>query len=232
MKRVTLAIETSGAVGSVAAGLEGQMIYQGSYQSGRSHNSELFTHLKKALEALAADEIEHSQVSNILVGVGPGSNTGIRIALSAAQALSMGSVADIVALPSAFSLSQKRPFLVCGDAMRGSAFIVEVQSLGEPVKANFLPYEELFKEGRVPEGWNPEGRPVFFERAILERAEKENREEVGSKSLTQEGNLYEPVAAGLIDYWSGLDEQSRLVARKQPSLPIYLREAFVTQQQP
>ena len=77
-----LAFDTSTAVCTAALFDGGQCIARKDEQIGRGHAERLVPMIAELLEGRAADEI--------IVGVGPGSFTGIRVAIAAAHGLAIG----------------------------------------------------------------------------------------------------------------------------------------------
>lgn len=94
-KTYALAVETSGRVGSVAIGCGGSVLAESSFSGFRKHSSELFDTLH-ALTNQAG--IGPDQVDHLYFTAGPGSFTGIRIAVTLAKMLSYAAGTRIVAL--------------------------------------------------------------------------------------------------------------------------------------
>jgi len=120
-----LAIETSTPTGSVALVSGDETLYHSSFGSKRSHNSELFAPLREAL-ALAGDGLDL-----IVVGTGPGSYTGARIGIAAAQGIGMAKAVPVIGMCSLVALEVRvlpQRFKVCGDARRGLFYIATVQN--------------------------------------------------------------------------------------------------------
>lgn len=118
-----LAIETSNARGSIAVVRDGAVLFERTFVSERSHNSQLFAPLGEALAACGND------LQKIVVGLGPGSYTGARIGIAAAQGLAVSRGVEVVGLPSVLApdvADLPRRFVVCGDARRGSFFTAEI----------------------------------------------------------------------------------------------------------
>jgi len=77
----------------------------------------------------------HGRPQMIVVGLGPGSYTGTRIAVSAAMGLQMTTGAELFGLPSISAISTEPHYFVNGDAKRASFFWAEIQNgnlKGEP----------------------------------------------------------------------------------------------------
>jgi tRNA threonylcarbamoyl adenosine modification protein YeaZ len=119
-----LAIETSHPRGSVAVVRDGVVIFEQTFTSERSHNSQLFAPLAEALKIGGGD------LKTIVVGLGPGSYTGARIGIAAAQGVALSRNVPVIGLPSVLALETEnlpREFMVCGDARRGKFFIARTR---------------------------------------------------------------------------------------------------------
>lgn len=125
--RTVLSIELSTPRGQVAVVRGAETVFSAEFTSERSHNSHVFPRLAEALEA-AGDALDL-----IVVGTGPGSYTGVRIAIAAAQGvgLSRGVVVighPSITMPDGSDEAEATKFLVIGDARRGSFFAVSVKN--------------------------------------------------------------------------------------------------------
>jgi tRNA threonylcarbamoyladenosine biosynthesis protein TsaB len=94
-KPLILAIETSGRTGSVAIALGEQMLSETFFSGPMRHSVEIFPAVQGLLERLnrKPKEIEH-----IYISVGPGSFTGLRIAVALAKAMSLANAVKIIAV--------------------------------------------------------------------------------------------------------------------------------------
>jgi tRNA threonylcarbamoyladenosine biosynthesis protein TsaB len=106
----TIAIETSGLVGSVAAGMDDRLLAEQTFSARLCHNSELLGTIDSLCKRLGwrAGDIERLYVS-----AGPGSFTGIRIAVTMAKVIAFAQNTIIVAVPSI-----EAQVLNAGQAMR------------------------------------------------------------------------------------------------------------------
>ena len=106
MKPLILAIETSSRIGSVAIALGENLLAETKFACPRTplsgtgpsrHSTELFPSICDLLDRFSRkpDQIEH-----IYISVGPGSFTGIRIAVTMAKTMSLATAAKIVAVDS------------------------------------------------------------------------------------------------------------------------------------
>jgi tRNA threonylcarbamoyladenosine biosynthesis protein TsaB len=69
---------------------------------------------------------EHGAPETIVVGLGPGSYTGTRIAISAAIGLRVTTGATLVGISSLCAISDEEEFCVIGDAKRASFFFAKI----------------------------------------------------------------------------------------------------------
>lgn len=130
--RSILALELSTSHGSVAVLHDGAVVFESSFMSKRSHNAQLFGPLGMALEACGPLPLD-----TIVVGLGPGSYTGVRIAIAAAQGVALSRRARVIGLPSMAAIQADgldESYAVIGDARRGSfhaAVVMERRLAGE-----------------------------------------------------------------------------------------------------
>jgi tRNA threonylcarbamoyl adenosine modification protein YeaZ len=94
-KPLILAVETSGRAGSVAIALGGQLLAEATFSAPMSHSAETLPAVHSMLERFGRQprEIEH-----IYISAGPGSFTGLRIAVTIAKAMHLANAAKIVAV--------------------------------------------------------------------------------------------------------------------------------------
>jgi len=94
-KPLILAIETSGRIGSVAIALGEQMLSEAHFSGPMRHSAEIFPAVHRLLERFSRKpkEIEH-----IYISVGPGSFTGLRIAVALAKTMHLANAARIIAV--------------------------------------------------------------------------------------------------------------------------------------
>jgi tRNA threonylcarbamoyl adenosine modification protein YeaZ len=90
-----LSVETSGRQGSVAVGLDGTVLGQVCFSGPMRHSAELFPAVAGLLNTFsrAAADIRH-----VYISAGPGSFTGIRIAVTFAKAMHFANNAKVVAV--------------------------------------------------------------------------------------------------------------------------------------
>jgi tRNA threonylcarbamoyladenosine biosynthesis protein TsaB len=96
-EKLIIAIETSGRVGSVAIGRDNELISETPFSGFMKHSAELLSTLEKLLirAGATADDIEQ-----VYITAGPGSFTGLRIAVTAAKMFYFTQKAQIIAADS------------------------------------------------------------------------------------------------------------------------------------
>ncbi len=94
-KPLILAVETSGRTGSVAIALGAQILAEAALSGPMRHSAELLPAIHRLLDRFSRkpQEIEH-----ICISVGPGSFTGLRIAVTFAKTMHLANAAKIVAV--------------------------------------------------------------------------------------------------------------------------------------
>lgn len=91
-----LAIDTSSAYASVAVFDGSAVIAEETWNARRRHDDHLFTAIERVL-VLAGASI--ADVSRVAVAIGPGSFTGLRVGIAAAQGMARGSAVALVGVP-------------------------------------------------------------------------------------------------------------------------------------
>jgi len=211
-----LAIETSTCEASVALWLDGAVVFEESFVSERGHNSLLFAPLGRALEALG-----DRASGRVLTGTGPGSYSGTRIGIAAAQGVAIARGCGVTGLPSLLATPEARAgcdSLGVGDARRGAWWTANVGADGT------LAGPELCDAGEL-------ARRI---EAALDRGEAvASFDPVGRLGLPGElsGRLVSarPAARHLIGAWLDLPEGERKAHAARPAEPCYLRPPHITQ---
>ena len=127
----TLVLETSTPHASIAVVGEDGAVEQRGFCSDRNHNAMLFEPLQ---ELLAGDR----GIRLVLVGSGPGSYSGTRVGIAAAQGVAIALGCPAVAVPSILAVPSADGGAAClaiGDARRGSYWTARVENhrvIGEP----------------------------------------------------------------------------------------------------
>jgi tRNA threonylcarbamoyladenosine biosynthesis protein TsaB len=90
---VTIAIETSSRIGSVALGIQGNLLAEITFSEPLRHSSEL---LPSILALLDQHHFTARQIKQVFISIGPGSFTGLRIAVATAKAMALANHTRIV----------------------------------------------------------------------------------------------------------------------------------------
>jgi len=92
---VTLALETSSRVGSVALGLADRILAEHTFSAPLRHSTELLPAIESLL---SSSRLDRTSIRRVCISVGPGSFTGLRIAVATAKAMHFASGVQIVAV--------------------------------------------------------------------------------------------------------------------------------------
>lgn len=181
---IILALEFSSPQRSVAVAHDGVVLAEAT-ETTAGRNTAAFGMIEKVL---AEAKIKREQIEAIAVGLGPGSYTGIRAAISIAQGwqlargtklLGAGSVEAVAAQARAEKIFGRVNVVV--DAQRGefylAAFEISADGFQEIAPLKILPRAEVQSRtdgGEIPAGpeaakWFPQGRTIFPRAAMLAR---------------------------------------------------------------
>jgi len=198
-----LALDLSTAHGSIAVVRGDDVLFRSTFQSERSHNAQVFAPLREALAAAG------NELTGIVIGNGPGSYTGVRIAIAAAQGIALSRNVWCVGWSSltAPDLDAPDSYNIIGDARRQSFYLARVEN------GRLLPDLEI----------------VSAEIARKRTADCEIVYTFDAKPpLDLSLHSAKPDAAKLAQIVQSLppDELATLIS--QPLIPHYLAEAFIT----
>ncbi len=119
---LVLALECSTAHGSLA--LTGG--WRTEFTTGRGEGGKLFTALTEAMKVVRAAD---GRLERIIVGLGPGSYSGMRQAIAAATGLATATGTPLVGVPSAAALEVGAlRYQAVGDARRGTFYYTAVEN--------------------------------------------------------------------------------------------------------
>ncbi len=204
MKPCILALDLSTAHGSIAAVRDDRVIFQSSFQSERSHNAQVFAPLREALAAAGED------LAGIVIGTGPGSYTGVRISIAAAQGVALSRGVWCVGWSSLTAPDIEAPstYRVIGDARRQSFYLARVEF------GRLLPDLEIVSAEEAQQRL-AEGNWLTFDA----------KPPLGAEPRVQ---IARPSAALLAQRVLSLSDEERTTLAQQPLIPHYLAEAFIT----
>src|SRR5213594_1898277 len=116
-----LALELSSARGSLAVASNGNVEIVREWPNDRKNSGPFFEYLTEVQKPFGKKE-------TIIVGLGPGSYAGTRIAISAAIGLEVASGARLIGFPSVCAMEcDAHEYCVIGDARRKSFFFARIR---------------------------------------------------------------------------------------------------------
>ena len=193
-----LALELSTQQGSVAWIENDQVLFDRTFANDRKHSGLFFESLQNCLK-------QNGQPDVIVVGLGPGSYAGVRIAIATAVGVRAAAAAKLVGLPSICAIeTETQDYCVIGDARRESFFF-----------------------GRISNGKLAEGPSLHSNEELAARLVKVDLPIFVSESLPlfPRATLAWPSAKNL----AGLArDQISEITDSQSLEPIYLREPHIT----
>jgi tRNA threonylcarbamoyl adenosine modification protein YeaZ len=215
----TLVIETSTPRASLATIGPGGHLEQREFTSDRSHNAVLFSPLKELLDA--RDGVE---IGLVLVGSGPGSYSGTRVGIAAAQGVAIACGCPAVAVPSILAVPSAQggaPCLAIGDARRGSFWTARMEN------------SRLLAE---PELTDASGLEAIVSGAIADGLAVFSFEEPGRFPLPPElqaqVRLEFPNAQRLWQAWLATPPETREKWLTESPQPMYLKPPHITPAKP
>jgi len=114
-----LGFDLSTRRGTIALVNDGRVLCARDWPNDRRNSAPFFTVLNEIIR-------EHGAPEAIVVGLGPGSYTGTRIAISAAIGLQATTAAALTGLSSLSGISEESEYIVIGDAKRASFFFATI----------------------------------------------------------------------------------------------------------
>lgn len=149
---IVLAIETSTNHGSIALLRGDRLLFSHEFAADRSLGSLLFQPLQSAVGMVP-------KIDRIAVGLGPGSYSGVRIAISAAIGLSVSTGASLLGISSLAAIRTQEPaYFAIGDARRNTFYFTSVIDRKCVLGPLLLSPEELRARLEAPVRLGP---PVF-----------------------------------------------------------------------
>lgn len=207
----TLILETSTPEASIClAGPDG-FLEERVFRSDRNHNATLFA----PLQELLADA---GEIARVLVGSGPGSYSGTRVGIAAAQGVAIALGCPVIAVPSVLGVepvAAGHPSLAVGDARRGTYWSAHLDGV--------CMAEPLLEDAN---GWL----------ATLSHAQAQGRclfafEDPSRWPLPGDIHVAEtfPQARLLWRAWQAADEPARAAWQAEVPQPLYLKPPHITQ---
>lgn len=120
---LTVALETGGELGSVALGRDGELVAESLLSVRATHSETVMPELDRLLAGAGR---ERGEIDAVVVGAGPGSFTGVRIAASLGKGLCFGRDRPLFAfsslLAAAASTGLEEKVVACFDARREEVY--------------------------------------------------------------------------------------------------------------
>lgn len=129
-----LVIENSGPIGSIVLARDRSIVLEKSFQG----SAELATLAEATIKGIDC-------LDEIVVGIGPGSYTGLRVAVATALGMKLGLGCRTFGCPSVIGYPEEN-YLVIGDARRGAFFLAEIRAGKLPELPRLVPRAELGAE--------------------------------------------------------------------------------------
>lgn len=211
---LTLILETSTPHASVAIISPGGQVEQRGFTGDRSHNAGLFAPLQELLGAHGSD-----RVGLVLVGSGPGSYSGTRVGIAAAQGVAIAVGCPAVAVPSILAVppAAEGECLAIGDARRGSFWTARVSPEGLLAGPDLTDAAGL--QALVEEAVAADHCVFTFEDPQRFPLPLELREAIREES---------PDAQRLGEAWSRAHSETRARWSAETPQPIYLKPPHIT----
>ncbi len=196
-----IAIETSTPTASLCLLKNGVVCYSTEWTAERNHDAHLFPALQEALSLLAPQS-----PALILVGAGPGSYGGVRVALAAAVGIATVKSCPVVSICSWFGLAPNGSGII-SDAKRGGWTLMRPS--GEICVLTTEQLTDELKDG-------------------LTVATVETAELMQQKGITVTESALKPTAQNLIKTWLSWDAATQEKLINTPAEPIYVRAPHIT----
>jgi tRNA threonylcarbamoyl adenosine modification protein YeaZ len=210
----TLILETSTPEASLCIVRADGTVEEREFRSDRNHNAALFAPLQELLESAG-------NVGLVLVGSGPGSYSGTRVGIAAAQGVAIAMGCPAVAVPSVLAVKPVAggtPCLVLGDARRGTYWSSRID--GAVMQAPLL---------QTAEAWGETMLAASADGYMLLSFEDPSRWPLPEGAEVT--NVF-PSARLLWSAWNAADEETRTAWQAQSPQPIYLKPPHISKAKP
>lgn len=162
---ITLALDTSTTFLAIAALRNGKPVFAIADDIGRQHGELLLPTLQRNL---AQHNVEPSDITRIIAGIGPGSYTGVKIALATAKGIAAGSDAELFGYTSLAgllpSVTPDVPLTLLVDAGRGRFYAQRFHRSDEGITVLSEPWRIAADEAP------PAGELVYWDASMGVRA--------------------------------------------------------------
>ncbi len=204
----SLVIECSTPKATVAL-VDGDVVIQREFTSDRNHNAMLFEPLQELLGGRA-------DIERVLVGSGPGSYSGTRVGIAAAQGVGLALGCPVIAVPSILAVPASDDGQAClaiGDARRGSYWTSYINDHALTTEPQLCNLDELKTSLS-----NTDEAVFAFEQA----------EQFPVGDLQSKISLQFPDAARLWQAWQKSSSEQQAAWQAEVAQPIYLKPPHIT----
>ena len=127
-----LVIETSGRVGQIGLARDGTLVRTGLLDENRRHVRDLAPMVGSMLPT---EELKPAEVTGVMVSIGPGSYTGLRVGIASAKAFAYATGCRLVAVPTFAAIALQAPLeaqelWVVADGLQGSIYVQSYERTG------------------------------------------------------------------------------------------------------
>jgi tRNA threonylcarbamoyladenosine biosynthesis protein TsaB len=160
-KPLILAVETSGRTGSVAIALGDQMLAQAIFAKPMRHSTEVFPAINSLLKRV---DRRAKEIQQVYISAGPGSFTGLRIAVTLAKIMHLTNAArvvavntlDVIAMNATDYINEKNEafgkIATVLDAKRGQFFVAAYERISHSIPAKNRQQTRNSGKGDVTQG--------------------------------------------------------------------------------
>jgi len=211
-----LVIETSTPHASIAL-VDGDIISQRVFQSDRSHNALLFEPLEELMSS-------RQPLDLVLVGSGPGSYSGTRVGIAAAQGVAIAMGCPAIAVPSILAVPAAENSASClaiGDARRGTFWSASIAGLAITEPPSLCDAEEFIRRIHAA---------AMLDTAIFSFEPPTRFPLPGELAL--HGSMQFPDATRLWHAWQAAGDSTRLKWSAEIPQPLYLKPPHITPAKP
>ena len=211
----TLVLETSTPHASIGIATADGGFTSREFTSDRNHNGLLFKPLAELLDSLPVAALER-----VLVGSGPGSYSGTRVGIAAAQGVALAAGCQAAAVPSLLAVPSVTAGAAClfiGDARRGSFWTARTAATQLTETPTLTDATGL---------WTAVTAALAHGVAVVSFDAASRFPDLGE--LAAQVKLESPTAAGLWLAWQHADAPTRAAWAAVPPQPIYLKPPHIT----
>jgi tRNA threonylcarbamoyladenosine biosynthesis protein TsaB len=174
-----LIIENSSPTGGIVLATDRSIVLEQSFQG----SAELATLVDSAVKGIG-------KLDEIVVGIGPGSYTGLRVAIATALGIKLAIRCRTVGCPSVLGYPEEN-YLVVGDARRGTCFLAEIRDGEMRELPRLVPKAEIAAEVAKASGQQIYATAPIIELGAVQVVLPQARYLLGRENSYQE--LQEPI---------------------------------------